>query len=119
MLQNQLIPQLKQRRSFSTTIFMQDGAPLHYASSVREFLNKNFPSRVISRGRDIAWPARSPDLNPLDFWFCGMLKAKIYHHSTPHSLELTTEDYACTVANLLRRLGLLEEANGNNFEQYL
>ena len=87
MLQNHVIPQLKQRRAFSRTIFMQDQAPPHYASSVREFLNKKFPSRVISRGCDIAWPARSPDLNPLDFWFWGMLKAKIYHHSTPHSLE--------------------------------
>ena len=84
MLQNHVIPQLKQRRAFSRTIFMQDGAPPHY---VREFLNKNFPSRVISWGCDIAWPARGPDLNPLDLWFWGMLKAKIYHHSTLYSLN--------------------------------
>ena len=76
-------------------------------------------------------PARSPDLNLLDFWFWGMLKTKIYHYSTLHSLEhlqqlfteacssLTTENYACAVTNLLRRLDLLEEANGNNFDQYL
>ncbi len=64
-------------------------------------------------------------------WFWGMLKAKIYHHSTPRSLEhlqeliteacasLTPEDFACAVANLIRRLDLLDEANGNNFEQCL
>ena len=82
MVQNHVIPQLKQCRAF-----MQDEAPLHYASLVREFLMKKFPSRVISRGCDIAWPGRSPDVNAMYFWFRGMLKAKIYHHSTSHPLK--------------------------------
>lgn len=52
--------------------FMHDGAGPHYARVVFEHLNKEFPNRWIGRGGPMAWPARSPDLNPLDF-FCGVL----------------------------------------------
>ena len=32
------------------------------------------------------WPARSPDLNPCDFYLCDTLKSKVYANN-PHSLE--------------------------------
>ena len=44
------------------------------------YLDRQFEDRVVSRkpirGRD--WPARSPDLNPLDFFLWGFLKSKVY-----------------------------------------
>ena len=32
----------------------------------------------IGQGGPVPWPARSPDLNPLDFWLWGHLKAMVY-----------------------------------------
>lgn len=61
--------------------FMHDGAPPYYAASVREYLRHNFGNKWIGRGGPIPWPARSPDLNPLDFFFWGHLKTLVY--STP------------------------------------
>jgi hypothetical protein len=45
---------------------------------VRQFLNEAFPNRWIGRGGAISWPARSPDLTPLDFFLWGFVKEKVY-----------------------------------------
>lgn len=62
------------------TMWIQhDGAPAHYGTQVREYLNEEYPERWIGRGSPtIAWPARSPDLTPLDFYVWGTLKSKVY-----------------------------------------
>jgi hypothetical protein len=54
--------------------FMQDIAPAHFSRIARKFLNNNYTNTWISRRGPIAWPARSPDLNPLDFYLWGYLK---------------------------------------------
>lgn len=66
--------------------FQQDGAPPHYALAVREYLNRTYPDRWIGRRGPIEWPARSPDLTPLDFFLWGHLKSKIYK-TQPQSLN--------------------------------
>lgn len=48
-----------------------DGAPAHYSLDVRRYLNQTFGERWIGRGAPVAWPPRSPDLTPLDF-FVGL-----------------------------------------------
>jgi hypothetical protein len=35
----------------------------------------------MGRGGPIPWPARSPDLTPLDFWLWGYLKGIVYAQS--------------------------------------
>ena len=55
--------------------FQQDGAPVHYANIVRNRLNENLNGRWIG---SIEWPARSPDVTPLDFFLWGYLKHKVY-----------------------------------------
>lgn len=55
-----------------------DGCPAHYALPVRRFLNESYPGRWIGRLGPILWPPRSPDLNPLDFFYWGCLKDKVY-----------------------------------------
>lgn len=45
-----------------------DGAPPHFGNQVRNHLNEAFGERWIGRGGPVSWPARSPDLNPLDFF---------------------------------------------------
>jgi len=49
------------------------GPPLHFHRHVREFLNQHLPQRWIGRGSDddqmlLAWPPRSPDATPRDFF---------------------------------------------------
>lgn len=58
--------------------FQQDGAPVHYGVIVRNWLNQRFPGRWIGRGGPIPWPPRSPDLNPLDYYFWGRIKDIVY-----------------------------------------
>lgn len=58
--------------------FQQDGAPPHFAVNVKEWLNQQFPGRWIGRGSAINWPARSPDLTPLDFFLWGYVKEIVY-----------------------------------------
>ncbi|GBN41973.1 hypothetical protein AVEN_258019-1 [Araneus ventricosus] len=53
--------------------FLHDGAPAHFSIAVRNHLDATHPGRWIRRGGPVAWPPRSPDLNPLDFFFWGHL----------------------------------------------
>nr|CAH7741655.1 unnamed protein product [Callosobruchus chinensis] len=68
--------------------FQQDGCPAHYAHSVREYLDEEFPGRWIGRSGPISWPARSPDLNPLDFFYWGEVKEKVYFKAIESEFEL-------------------------------
>lgn len=77
MLKNELVPALSVLND-GPTWFMQDGAPPHYATPVRQWLNENFPDKWIGRRGPVEWAPRSPDLNPLDFAFWGYLKAQVY-----------------------------------------
>lgn len=67
-------------------ILQQDGAPPHYSRNVKEYLNTLFPERWIGRGGPHQWPARSPDLTPLDFFLWGYLKSLVYKKK-PQSRE--------------------------------
>jgi Transposase. len=49
--------------------FQQVGAPSHYSRDVRQYLNQVFPARWIGRRGRIEWPARSPDITPMDFFY--------------------------------------------------
>jgi len=49
-------------------MLMQDGAPPHWSLRVRQYLNEHY-NPWIGRGGQIAWPARSPDLTPCDFFY--------------------------------------------------
>lgn len=66
--------------------FQQDGAPPHYVLPVRQFLNDAFPGQWIGRRGPIEWPARSPDLTPLDFFLWGHLKSIVFK-TKPDSIE--------------------------------
>jgi hypothetical protein len=58
--------------------FMHDGAPPHFSIRVREFLDNMYPAWWIGRGGPTAWPPRSPDDNPADFYLWGHLKTLVY-----------------------------------------
>lgn len=54
--------------------FQQDGTPPHYNICVSEFLDNAFRRKVIGRCRSIDMPPRSPDITPMDFYFCGVVR---------------------------------------------
>lgn len=56
----------------------QDGAPPHIANPVRARLRAVFGEKVVSRGHQTLWPARSPDLTPCDHFLWGYIKSKVY-----------------------------------------
>lgn len=81
-LRSELTPHMRQiipRHQRNRIYFMHDGAPPHFGRQVRAYLDDMFGSRWIGRRpAPHIWPPRSPDLNPLDFYLWGALKAKVY-----------------------------------------
>lgn len=82
MLQQMLGPILHQQLLH----YQHDGAPAHYATSVRKWLDENLPDRWIGRRGPLEWPARSPDLTPPDFFLWGILKDRVYA-SRPRTID--------------------------------
>jgi hypothetical protein len=75
-------PQLRDRDLLDDVWFQQDGAPAHFALSVRNILNKHFPGRWIGRSSPalpapLTWPPRSPDLSTPDNSLCGIIKDQV------------------------------------------
>ncbi|GBM48764.1 hypothetical protein AVEN_24952-1 [Araneus ventricosus] len=109
--------------------FMHDGAPAHFSSTVRYFLNATYPARWIGCGGPVAWHPRSPDLNPLDFFFWGHKKSLVYEtpvdsaedfvqrivvatdkiNTTPGIFERVRQSF-------LRRCELCNDTRGRHFE---
>ena len=52
-------------------------APPHKHMPARAWLQEAFQGRVISRLTTIAWPAKSPDMSCLDFWFWGVAMEEV------------------------------------------
>ncbi len=57
---------------------MHDGAPAHYAQSIRHFLNKAFNNRWIAWRGPIDWPVQYPDLTQTDFFLQDLIKDRVY-----------------------------------------
>lgn len=68
--------------------FQHDGAPAHFGRIVRNWLDENYPERWIGRGGPVPWPARSPDLNPLDFYLWGHMSTIVYANEVNSREEL-------------------------------
>jgi len=112
-------------------ILQQDDAGPHNARIVTNFLNNEFPGRWMGRYGPIRWPARSPDLNPLDFFLWGYCKEKIYKTLSEDIEDLETrlryaiwsieEDVMENVqGNLLKRMrAWMVRMDGGHFEHLL
>lgn len=130
MVQTHVLPELESRGLMNTVWWQQDGAPPHYARSVRGYLGERFGTRWISRGGPVEWPPRSPDLNPLDFFLWGYLKRKVYR-TRPQTLDqlkdniisecraVTPETLEKVLSNCLKRMLLCKENDGGHFEHLL
>jgi len=79
-------PQLEEFQEW--IIFQQDGAPPHWGSHVRRFLDAIFPNRRIGRDGPKPWPTRSPDITPLDFFLWRYVKDKVFSTPVPDITNL-------------------------------
>lgn len=115
----------------NTMWFHQDGAPAHNSNIVMNHLNVTFPGKVISTNGDLRWPARSPDLTPMDFYLWGYLQNEIYKEPIEDMADLYNKIYATIAAInrntllrvcrtiLLYRFAMCVYENGNNFEHLI
>ncbi|KYN07050.1 hypothetical protein ALC62_01979 [Cyphomyrmex costatus] len=89
-LENELPALLKDvpLRDREQLIFQHDGAPAHFARYVRNFLDTRYPDRWIGRGGPITWPARSPELNVLDYFVWGHIKHLVEHNRDGTKTEM-------------------------------
>jgi len=78
MLNIFFIPKSKQWMYVADIHLQQDGVTCHTAMENMTLLRGPFPGKLISRFGDVEWPARSPDLSSLDFYFWGYLKERVY-----------------------------------------
>ena len=73
-----------------TTVFIQDGAPPYISCQVF-LLRETFTDECIVSGRfPNPWPARSPDLNPCDFWLWRYLKDHVFQGHVQSLVDLKT-----------------------------
>ena len=130
LLQNVVLPPILNEVDNFRPWFQQDGAGPHFAIIVRNWLNDNFPDRWIGRSGPVAWPPRSPDLSPLDFFFWGYLKSRVYINRPRTLVELkdaivreTATISAGMLSNVLRefeaRIGHCVVAGGQQFENLI
>lgn len=130
MLQEDIVPAIENEMNIEETIYMHDGAPAHYAQSVRHFLDKTFPDRWIGRRGWIDWPPRSPDLTPMDFFLWAVIKDRVYA-TKPQNLQelkdaIITEIQSLPVKScqsacqsISERLQLCKDLDGKHIEQFL
>jgi len=132
LLRNQVIPAIEDivGDAFHNVWFQQDGAPAHFSLEARNILNNVFTDRWIGRRGTIEWPPRSPDLNPLDFFYWGYLKTKVYETRFENLEELRekivnvsnsiTPDFLTNVIDTFYvRLGYCQVVEGHQFEHLI
>lgn len=89
--------------------FQQDGATCHTANSVQDWLKDKFSAKFFQKNR---WPARSPDMNPCDFFLWGYLKSLVYK-----PLPKTLEDLKANVAREIKNIK--KEMLENTFDNFV
>jgi hypothetical protein len=109
--------------------FQHDAAPPHYRH-VRQYLDNWRGDHWIGRGGPVAWPARSRDLTPLDFFLWSFVKQEVYQEKPTTSEDMKNrirnvfqtirrETLANVRETVIRRLNLCLEQNGQIFEHFV
>jgi len=120
----------KMRNYGDDYIFQQDGAPPHFALRVRRYLDQKLQTRWIGRAGPTAWPPRSPDLTPCDFFLWGYVKDYVFRElpTTITELKAKIRDAISSISedtlkNVVKntefRIRYLIRQNGAHFENLL
>lgn len=130
LLQERIVPAVN-NLGIENVWYQHDGAPCHSARIVSEYLNNTFPGRWIGRTGPIRWPARSPDLSPLDYFYWGYLKTNVYHFGPIQNIDLlkerimlisqqiTRDKIQNAIDSFYHRMGYCMIQNGAIFEHLL
>ncbi|GBN42518.1 hypothetical protein AVEN_208829-1 [Araneus ventricosus] len=91
-----------------------------------------YPARWIEHGRPVAWPSRSPNLNPLNFFLLGHMKSLMYETPvdsvedvvariivTADKINTPPEIFERVHQSFLRRCELCNDKRGRHFEHLL
>lgn len=78
LLEEKVWPEISLDPNINQAFWQQDGAPAHYATDVRNWLNHHFNERWIGRGGPIEWSPMSPDFSMNDFFLWGHIKGIVY-----------------------------------------
>lgn len=111
-------------------IFQQDGAPAHNSRAVTNYLTERFGENWLGTNGPIRWPARSPDLTPMDFSIWGFLKEKVYATPSPtlvilenrirQAIGTITEQHLRNLLNEnIRRIQLCHREGGQRIEHLI
>lgn len=129
LLKDKLWPEVRSLAARQQYYYQQDGAPCHCSRNNLDFLEQKFPNRVISRRSYRPWPAHSPDLNPLDYWFWGLMERKVFlqrpnnipdlKRIVDEAAQRLTEEVRRAIASFLRRARLCATNMGGHFEAEL
>ena len=110
--------------------FQQDGASPHTANISLNWLRDKFGPNLIAKKCENEWSPHSPDLSPLDYWFWGFAKDKVYA-GRPQTLQelrnaiedftnsITIEAVAKAVDNLIRRIDVCVRQRGGHLEHII
>lgn len=110
--------------------FQHDGAPPHYQAQVKRYLDELLPNSWIGRNGPVLWPARSPDLSPLDFFVFGAIKDLVYVRSYATQEELLEavinvfdsldgRKIRRAINSVLKRCRMCVDNNGRHFEHLM
>jgi hypothetical protein len=108
----------------------QDGVPPHLCHHVRNHVDREMAGKWIGRGGPIAWPPRSPELTPLDFFLWGCVKKFVFQVKTNDLQHLKThirDAVAMVTPNVLQatrneveyHLDICRAIKGGNFDSFL
>ena len=133
ILTDWLLPQLLNVDKFEEEKLtrQQDSALPHWARDVREWLDITFRERWMGQSGSTAWPTRSPDLTPKDFWSSGDVKRTMYNKHLIESLEtlkvkiraeireISAEPRPAVIVDFRHRLHRFRENKGSHAELYM
>ena len=107
-LRDDLIPAVEVMHPNKDFTFVQDSAPSHRANQVQNFLKQKLKSRFV---KNTDWPPKSPDCNPLDYYFCDRVREKVYdgRYCYPYPLKSLYHSF------LVIRWSLTEKENLESF----
>ena len=130
MLEKKVWPAVKSVATKKKYWFQQDGARVHTTKDCLAFLKDKFQGRVISNRLDFFWPAKSPDLNPLDFYFWGVAEARVREEKpkTIEELKAVVENFVGEICketlwnvadNFIKRAKMCHQQDGGHFEHLM